>query len=134
IDGAFGARLDDADVAREYAQLNAAFDRHLLPLVDAIVANGRTGAYAMSAGDFSRTIVPYFGPCERLRDRVIDAARRRAVSDRNTARIKVAVSACATALSVAILLSLARGTQRLLSTPLDALGRRIVALSDGDTT
>ncbi|MCM3755273.1 hypothetical protein M3665_25470, partial [Bacillus licheniformis] len=30
IDGAFGARLDDADVAREYAQLNAAFDRHLL--------------------------------------------------------------------------------------------------------
>ncbi|WP_227739700.1 MULTISPECIES: sensor histidine kinase [Burkholderia] len=134
IDGALGARLDDADVAREYAQLNAAFDRHLLPLVDAIVANGRTGAYAMSAGDFSRTIVPYFGPCERLRDRVIDAARRRAVSDRNTARIKVAVSACATALSVAILLSLARGTQRLLSTPLDALGRRIVALSDGDTT
>lgn len=133
IDGAIGAQLDDADVAREYAQLDAAFDTHLLPLVDTIVASGRTGTYAMSAADFSRTIVPYFRPCELLRDRVIDVARRQAVSDRDTARIKVAISALATALSVAILISLARGTQRLLSKPLDALGRRIVALSDGDT-
>ncbi|MCA3778749.1 MAG: sensor histidine kinase [Burkholderia sp.] len=134
IDGAIGAQLDDADVARAYAQLNAVFDSHLLPLVDTVVASGQTGAYPMSAADFSRTIVPYFQPCELLRDRVIDVARRRAVSDRNTARIKVAMSAFATLLSVAILLSLTRGTQRLLSKPLDTLGRRIVALSDGDTT
>ncbi|WP_217587523.1 HAMP domain-containing histidine kinase [Burkholderia sp. GbtcB21] len=133
VDGAIGAQLDDVDVAREYAQLNAAFDTHLLPLVDTIVANGQTGAYTMSAADFSRTIVPYFRPCELLRDRVIDVARRRVISDRNTARIKVAMSAFATALSIAILFSLARGTQRLLSKPLDTLGRRIIALSNGDT-
>ena len=44
------------------------------------------------------------------------------------------MSAFATTLCVAILASLARGVQRLLSKPLDALGRRIVALSDGDTS
>ena len=88
----------------------------------------------MSAADFSRAIVPHFRPSERLRDRVIDLARHRAIGGRNTARIKVALSAFATTLCVAILASLARGVQRLLSKPLDALGRRIVALSDGDTS
>ncbi|WP_241337678.1 sensor histidine kinase [Burkholderia stabilis] len=133
IDGAIGAQFDDPDVVREYAQLDAAFDGHLLPLVDATVAAGQTGAYATSAADFSRTIVPYFRPSELLRDRIIDLARRRAIADRDTARIKVVVSALATALCIAILFSLARATQRLLSKPLDALGRRIIALSDGDT-
>ncbi|WP_176039654.1 sensor histidine kinase [Burkholderia stabilis] len=133
IDGAIGAQFDDPDVVREYAQLDAAFDGHLLPLVDATVAAGQTGAYATSAADFSRTIVPYFRPSELLRDRIIDLARRRAIADRDAARIKVVVSALATALCIAILFSLARATQRLLSKPLDALGRRIIALSDGDT-
>lgn len=133
IDGAIGAQFDDPDVVREYAQLDAAFDGHLLPLVDATVAAGQTGAYATSAADFSRTIVPYFRPSELLRDRIIDLARRRAIADRDAARIKVVVSALATALCIAILFSLARATQRLLSQPLDALGRRIIALSDGDT-
>ncbi|CAB3752055.1 ATPase [Burkholderia sp. MSh2] len=135
IDGEIGPQLDDPEVAREYAQLDAAFDEHILPLVDATVAGGgRTGAYAMGAADFSRTIVPHFRPAERLRDRVLDLARRRAGGDRHAARMKVVLSACAAVLCVAILVSLARGTQRLLSKPLDALGRRIVALSDGDTT
>ena len=40
IDGSIGAQLDDPDVAREYAQLNGAFDAHILPLVDAAVAAG----------------------------------------------------------------------------------------------
>ncbi|VBB14168.1 sensor histidine kinase [Burkholderia stabilis] len=133
IDGAIGAQFDDPDIVREYAQLDAAFDGHLLPLVDATVAAGQTGAYATSAADFSRTIVPYFRPSELLRDRIIDLARRRAIADRDAARIKVVVSALATALCIAILFSLARATQRLLSKPLDALGRRIIALSDGDT-
>ncbi len=133
IDGAIGAQFDDPDVVREYAQLDAAFDGHLLPLVEATVAAGQTGAYATSAADFSRTIVPYFRPSELLRDRIIDLARRRAIADRDAARIKVVVSALATALCIAILFSLARATQRLLSKPLDALGRRIIALSDGDT-
>ncbi|AOR70221.1 ATPase [Burkholderia stabilis] len=133
IDGAIGAQFDDPDVVREYAQLDDAFDGHLLPLVDATVAAGQTGAYATSAADFSRTIVPYFRPSELLRDRIIDLARRRAIADRDAARIKVVVSALATALCIAILFSLARATQRLLSQPLDALGRRIIALSDGDT-
>ncbi|MGS0891360.1 sensor histidine kinase [Burkholderia stagnalis] len=133
IDGAVGAHRDDDEVARGYAQLNAAFDGRILPLVDAIVDAGRTGAYPMSAAGFSTTIVPYFRPCELLRDRVIDLARRRAIADRSDARLKVGMSAIATALCIAILLWLARGTQRLLSKPLDALGRRIVALGDGDT-
>ena len=72
IDGSIGAQLDDPDVAREYAQLNGAFDAHILPLVDAAVAGGKHGVYAMSAADFSRAIVPHFRPSERLRDRVID--------------------------------------------------------------
>ncbi|WP_423368397.1 ATP-binding protein [Burkholderia sp. LMG 32019] len=134
IDGAIGTQLDDPDVAREYAQLNAAFDAHILPLVDATVASGRNGAYAMGAADFSRAIVPHFRPSELLRDRVIDLARRRAIGDRNAARIRVGVSAFATTLCIAILVSLARGMQRLLSKPLDMLGRRIVALSNGDTS
>lgn len=134
IDGSIGAQLDDPDVAREYAQLNGAFDAHILPLVDAAVAGGKNGAYAMSAAAFSRAIVPHFRPSELLRDHVIDLARRRVIGDRNTARIKVALSAFATTLCIAILASLARGVQRLLSKPLDALGRRIVALSDGDTS
>lgn len=134
IDGSIGAQLDDPDVAREYAQLNGAFDAHILPLVDATVAGGKNGAYAMSAAEFSRAIVPHFRSSELLRDRVIDLAGRRAIGDRNTARIKVALSAFATTLCIAILASLARGVQRLLSKPLDALGRRIVALSDGDTS
>ncbi|RQT54389.1 sensor histidine kinase [Burkholderia cepacia] len=134
IDGAIGTQLDDPDVAREYAQLNAAFDAHILPLVDATVAGGRDGAYAMSAADFSRAIVPHFRPSELLRDRVIDLARHRAIGGRNAARIRVGVSAFATTLCIAILASLARGMQRLLSKPLDVLGRRIVALSEGDTS
>ena len=108
IDGSIGAQLDDPDVAREYAQLNGAFDAHILPLVDAAVAGGKHGVYAMSAADFSRAIVPHFRPSERLRDRVIDLARHRAIGGRNTARIKVALSAFATTLCVAILASLAR--------------------------
>ncbi|MCA8019798.1 sensor histidine kinase [Burkholderia metallica] len=134
IDGAIGTRLDDPDVARDYAQLNTAFDAHILPLVDATVADGRNGTYAMSAAGLSRAIVPYFRPSERLRDRVIAVARHRATAERDAARIMVGVSAFATALCIAILVSLARGLQRLLSKPLDMLGRRIVALSDGDTS
>ncbi|KVH37593.1 sensor histidine kinase [Burkholderia cepacia] len=134
IDGAIGMQLDDPDVARDYAQLNAAFDAHILPLVDATVASGQDGAYAMSAADFSRAIVPHFRPSERLRDRVIDVARHRAIGDRNAARTRVGLSAFATTLCIAILASLARGMQRLLSKPLDVLGRRIVALSEGDTS
>ncbi|KVK98808.1 sensor histidine kinase [Burkholderia cepacia] len=134
IDGAIGMQLDDPDVARDYAQLNAAFDAHILPLVDATVASGQDGAYAMSAADFSRAIVPHFRPSERLRDRVIDVARHRAIGDRNAARTRVGLSAFATTLCIAILASLARGMQRLLSKPLDMLGRRIVALSEGDTS
>ncbi|MGU3781544.1 ATP-binding protein [Burkholderia metallica] len=134
IDGAIGTRLDDPDVARDYAQLNTAFDAHILPLVDATVADGRNGAYAMSAAGLSRAIVPYFRPSERLRDRVIAVARHQATGERDAARIMVGVSAFATALCIAILVSLARGLQRLLSKPLDMLGRRIVALSDGDTS
>ncbi|MDN7929861.1 HAMP domain-containing sensor histidine kinase [Burkholderia metallica] len=134
IDGAIGTRLDDPDVARDYAQLNTAFDAHILPLVDATVADGRNGTYAMSAAGLSRAIVPYFRPSERLHDRVIAVARHRATAERDAARIMVGVSAFATALCIAILVSLARGLQRLLSKPLDMLGRRIVALSDGDTS
>ena len=133
IDGSIGAQLDDPDVAREYAQLNGAFDAHILPLVDAAVAGGKHGVYAMSAADFSRAIVPHFRPSERLRDRVIDlpaSCDRRPEHRPDQGRV---VGLRHDTVRRDPGLARARRAATAVEA-LDALGRRIVALSDGDTS
>ncbi|WP_254607839.1 ATP-binding protein [Burkholderia aenigmatica] len=134
IAGAFAPPLDDAMLSNDLVRLNDTMDGSFLPLVAATLRAGRTGAYAMNAEDFSSRVMRDLEASERLRDHVLDLTRARAVELRDAARVRMAVSAAEAACCIAILFLLVRGTQRTLSKPLDALSRRIVALSEGDVS
>ncbi|MCA8299552.1 HAMP domain-containing histidine kinase [Burkholderia sp. AU30198] len=134
IAGAFAPPLDDAMLSNDLVRLNDTMDGSFLPLVAATLRAGRTGVYAMNAEDFSSRVMRDLEASERLRDHVLDHTRARAVELRDAARVRMAVSAAEAACCIAILFLLVRGTQRTLSKPLDALSRRIVALSEGDVS
>ncbi|MGS0894374.1 ATP-binding protein [Burkholderia stagnalis] len=132
IAGAIAPQLADAMLANDFARLNDTMDGSLLPLVSATIRAGRTGRYPMNAEDFARVVMRDLRPAERLRDRVFDVSRARAIELRDAARVRMAWAAVEAACCITILFLLVRGTQRTLSKPLDALSRGIVALSQGD--
>ncbi|MCA8154265.1 sensor histidine kinase [Burkholderia contaminans] len=134
IASAIAPPLDDAMLSNDLARLNDTMDGSFLPLVAATLRAGHTGAYAMNAEDFASRIMRDLDASARLRDRVLDLTRARAVALRDAACVRMALSAVEAACCIAILFLLVRGTQRTLSKPLDALSRRIVALSNGDVS
>ena len=109
-------------------------DGSFLPLVATTLRAGRTGTYAMNAEDFASRIMRDLDAVAQLRDHVLELTRARAVALRDAARVRMTLSGAEAACCIAILFLLVRGTQRTLSKPLDALSRRIVALSEGDVS
>ncbi|VWC84865.1 ATPase [Burkholderia lata] len=134
VAGAIAPQLGDATLSNDLARLNTTMDSSFLPLVAATLRAGRSGTYAMDAEDFTQRVMRDLHASERLRDHVLDLTRARAVALRDAARVRMALSAAEAACCIAILFLLVRGTQRTLSKPLDALSRRIVALSEGDVS
>ncbi|VWD54870.1 sensor histidine kinase [Burkholderia contaminans] len=134
IAGAIAPTLDDAMLSNDLARLNDTMDGSFLPLVATTLRAGRTGTYAMNAEDFASRIMRDLDAAARLRDHVLDLTRARAVTLRDAARVRMTLSGAEAACCIAILFLLVRGTQRTLSKPLDALSRRIVALSEGDVS
>ena len=115
-------------------RLNDTMDGSFLPLVATTLRAGRTGTYAMNAEDFASRIMRDLDAAAQLRDHVLELTRARAVALRDAARVRMTLSGAEAACCIAILFLLVRGTQRTLSKPLDALSRRIVALSEGDVS
>ena len=131
IAGAIAPTLDDAMLSN--ARLNDTMDGSFLPLV-ADASRRAHGTYAMNAEDFASRIMRDLDAAAQLRDHVLELTRARAVALRDAARVRMTLSGAEAACCIAILFLLVRGTQRTLSKPLDALSRRIVALSEGDVS
>ena len=75
-------------LSNDLARLNDTMDGSFLPLVAATVRAGRTGAYATNAEDFASRIMRDLDASARLRDRVLDLTRARAVALRDAARTR----------------------------------------------